>query len=406
MPDAIAYRVGTYRAAEPEQTWERVRPMLPRFGITRVADITRLDDIGVPVHVAYRPTSLTYAVSIGTGATATQARVSAVMESIEAWHAENLRLPIAARAPAASLDLGYDVRALSLARRSPLTPSVVVDWVSGRGLITGRKILAPVDFIRLDGTRPRDWASVLFWSTSNGLATGNTAADAVLHGLNEVIERESVAAYEDSPWSGRRYVGNSTGCRNPLTARIYQALLAVGCTVLACDITGPVGLPCYAAFLWSPDVPIKCSGFGCHVEPAIALGRALAEAALSRLGVISGARDDVDYDAYRETARPAEPAELAEFGPQPDPGLAGLPALEPVIRHCASQVAAVTGVEPFAVRLDHEDIGIPAVKVIAPGLRMMGQHGRQIRVPVATVPGRAAATPGPGRVAATPGPGR
>ena len=139
---------------------------------------------------------------------------------------------------------------------------------------------------------------------------------------------------------------------------------------------------------------------------AIALGRALAEAALSRLGVISGARNDVDYDAYRETARPAEPAELAEFGPQPDPGLAGLPALEPVIRHCASQVAAVTGVEPFAVRLDHEDIGIPAVKVIAPGLRMMGQHGRQIRVPVATVPGRAAATPGPGRVAATPGPGR
>ena len=70
--------------------------MLPRFGITRVADITGLDDIGLPVHVAYRPDGLTFAVSIGTGATPAQSRVSAVMESIEAWHAENLRAPASA----------------------------------------------------------------------------------------------------------------------------------------------------------------------------------------------------------------------------------------------------------------------------------------------------------------------
>src|SRR4051794_5945638 len=93
MPDTITYRTGTYRAADPEETWQRVMPMLPRFGITRVADITRLDDIGLPVHVAYRPAGLTYAVSIGIGDTPAQSRVSAVMESIEAWHAENLRLP-------------------------------------------------------------------------------------------------------------------------------------------------------------------------------------------------------------------------------------------------------------------------------------------------------------------------
>jgi ribosomal protein S12 methylthiotransferase accessory factor len=67
MPDAIAYRTGTYRAADPAQTWQRVAPMLGRFGITRAADITRLDDIGLPVHVAYRPAGLTYAVSMGTG---------------------------------------------------------------------------------------------------------------------------------------------------------------------------------------------------------------------------------------------------------------------------------------------------------------------------------------------------
>jgi YcaO-like protein with predicted kinase domain len=368
MSDAIAYRVGTYRAADPEETWERVAPLLPRFGITRVADITRLDDIGLPVHVAYRPTSRTFAVSIGTGETARQSQVSAVMESIEAWHAENLRLPIAARAPAAALDLGYDVRALDLATRSPLTSAVVLDWVSGRGLLTGREILAPADCIALDGTRPRDWAKVLFWPTTNGLATGNTAADATLHGLNEVIERESVTAYQHSSPSGRRYVDPET-CRNPLTRRVYAALLAADCTVVACDITGPIGLPCYAATIWSPDVPMRCGGYGCHVDPGIALGRALAEAVLSRLAAISGARDDVDDDAYREMAPPAQPAERCRF--REEAGWTDDGDLQSVIRHCASLVCAVTGAEPFAVRLDHDDIGIPAVKIFAPGLRMM-----------------------------------
>lgn len=368
MPDTIAYRTGTYRAASPEETWERVRPMLPRFGITRVADITRLDDIGLPVHVAYRPASLTFAVSLGTGDAVPQSRVSAVMESIETWHAENLRLPTAARAPAAALDLGYDVRGLNLTPRSPLSPAVVLDWVSGRGLLTGREILAPVDCIRLDETAQRNWAKVLFWPTSAGLATGNTVAEAVLHGLHEVIERACVAADQDRPPSRRRYV-DPASCRNPLTRRVHDALRAAGCAIVVWEVTGPAGLPCYAATIWSPDVPMRCGGFGCHVDPGIALGRALAEAVLSRLAAISGARDDIDAGAYREMAVLAEPAAVASF--RDDTCWADNGDLQSAIRHCASLVAAVTGAEPFAVRLDHDDIGIPAVKVIAPGLRKM-----------------------------------
>src|ERR1700722_12579819 len=180
MADSIVYHAGTYRTALPEETWERVLPMLPRFGITRGADITGLDDIGLPVHVAYRPDGLTFAVSVGTGATRAQSRVSAVMERIEAWHAENLRLPVAARCGPAALDLDYDVRELSLAPRSPLTESVVLDWVAGQGLLTDRAAFAPSDLIRLDLTPFVDYAQALFQVTSNGLATGNTVADATL----------------------------------------------------------------------------------------------------------------------------------------------------------------------------------------------------------------------------------
>jgi YcaO-like protein with predicted kinase domain len=366
VPDVIVYRTGTYRAADPAQTWERVAPILGRFGITRVADVTRLDDIGLPVHTAYRPAGLGYAVSMGTGVTVPHSRVSAVMESIEGWHGENLQLPVVTRAPADALDLGYDVRGLNLAPRSPLTPAVVLDWVSGRGLLTGREILGPVDAIRLDGTGPRGWHTVLFRATSEGLATGNTEAEAVLHGLHELVERASLVWQRGRP---RRFVDPGT-CRDPVTAHIYAALRAAGCAVLVRDITGPTGLPCYAAAIWSADVPIRCAGYACHVRADIALGRALGEAALTRLAAISGARDDIAGTAYREMAGLVEPAGLDGIGDNDDWADDG--DLRSVIRHCASLVAAVTGSEPFAIQLDHDDIGIPAVKVFAPGLRGLG----------------------------------
>lgn len=371
MVNTIVYHGGTYRTAVPEETWEQVLPVLPRFGITRVADITGLDDIGLPVHVAYRPDGLTFAVSIGTGATPAQSRVSAVMESIEAWHAENLRVPVSARCGAASLGLDYDVRELPLAPRSPVTANVELDWVPGQGLLTGARTFAPADLIRLDLTQPVDWAQALFQASSNGLATGNTVADAVLHGLVEVIERDSIAGYHARPRRERHYVDLAT-CRNTAARHTFEALRAAGCTVLACDVTGRVGLPCYAALVWSPDVPVSCGGYGCHVDRGIAIGRALAEAAQTRMALIAGARDEIDSDSYRPTARPPEPPRLEAL---PDePGWASGSDLDAVIRHCAALVATVTGAEPFAVQITHADIGIPAVKVIAPGLRMMNHE--------------------------------
>lgn len=367
MPEAIAYRTGAYRAVDPATTWERVRPGLARFGITRVADITRLDEIGLPVHVAYRPAGLAYAVSMGFGVTEAHSKVSAVMESIEAWHAENLRLPVAARAPAAALDLGYDVRGLILATRSPVTSEVVLDWASGYGLLTGREVLAPVDSIRLDGTGPRDWSTVFFRATSEGLATGNTEAEAVLHGLLELIERASLVGRRARP---ARYVDPAT-CRDPVTSRILDALRAADCTVVVRDITGPTGLPCFTATIWSSDVPMRCAGFACHLNPENALGRALGEAVLTRLAAISGARDDIDGVAYREMTEPVAPAERADV--RDHDGWVDDGDLRSVIRHCASLVAAATGFEPFAVRLTREDIGIPAVKVFTPGLRDLGR---------------------------------
>src|SRR5580704_5519725 len=60
---------GTHRAVDPGEMLERIRPVLPLAGVTRLADITGLDRLGVPVTLALRPNSPTIVCSSGKGLT-------------------------------------------------------------------------------------------------------------------------------------------------------------------------------------------------------------------------------------------------------------------------------------------------------------------------------------------------
>ena len=51
------YHFGTSRAAAPRDTLHRIAPLLAPAGITRLADVTGLDWIGLPVYQAIRPNS-------------------------------------------------------------------------------------------------------------------------------------------------------------------------------------------------------------------------------------------------------------------------------------------------------------------------------------------------------------
>src|SRR5512135_1381696 len=84
------YKDDTHRALPPEETMSRVEAKMPAAGITRVADITNLDRIGIPVFSSIRPMAARGAISVynGKGATPTEARVSAMMEGLERYSAE------------------------------------------------------------------------------------------------------------------------------------------------------------------------------------------------------------------------------------------------------------------------------------------------------------------------------
>ena len=55
-PDAPKrFTTGTHRTCDPEETLDRLRPLLPAMGITRIANVTGLDRTGVEVACAIRP---------------------------------------------------------------------------------------------------------------------------------------------------------------------------------------------------------------------------------------------------------------------------------------------------------------------------------------------------------------
>jgi YcaO-like protein with predicted kinase domain len=163
------------------------------MGITRIADVTGLDTLGVPVIMVIRPSARSISVSQGKGLTLAAARASGVMESIEHWHAEHIQLP---------LKLGtvnelrfrhrlVDVRGLPRLSVNDLHDNLRLFWVAGLDLMAGGPTWVPFEVVHTDYALPLLAASGAFVMSSSGLASGNHPLEAVSHAICELIERDA-----------------------------------------------------------------------------------------------------------------------------------------------------------------------------------------------------------------------
>ena len=78
----------TWRMVPQKDVINLIRQHHSKFGISRIADITGLDQVGIPVCIAIRPVSKTLALSSGKGITLDSSFISAGMEAIETHTAE------------------------------------------------------------------------------------------------------------------------------------------------------------------------------------------------------------------------------------------------------------------------------------------------------------------------------
>lgn len=389
------FHEGTYRSVPPEQTLARFTPLMAKLGVTRLANITHLDRLGMPVVTAIRPNSKALATSQGKGNSLAAAKASALMESIESWHAENLCMDIRLESEQSmrrQFNL-VDVSVLPQKLGNKFDPKRPIQWCESLHLVTKERVWVPAELVSLNlvgSNLNYDY----FERSSNGLASGNTSSEAILHALFEVIERDAWALWNLRDIESRR----STQVSNQYlaeTSKYFKATNEVlkqqGVRLAVWDMTSDIGIPTFHCMLVEdPESPmwrpvLSSSGSGTHLDPEIALSRALNEAIQCRATVVSGSRDDKFPDDYQQTMTRSHHKEVITtlFANEADciRPCTGIPTEEFVEQDIITVFNCLKNVglqDVLVVDLSHEALEVPVVKVIVPGLEGFHEANNQL----------------------------
>jgi ribosomal protein S12 methylthiotransferase accessory factor len=381
------YRLGTHRLVEPAATLARVRPLLPVLGITRIANVTGLDSIGLPVIMVCRPNARSIAVSQGKGLDLMAARASGVMEAVETYHAEHITLPLKLGSYEA---LRYThplaaIRGLPRCADSRFQPDLPMLWIEGQDLLSNSPCWLPYELVHADYTLPFPPGSGCFAANTNGLASGNHWLEATLHGACEVIERDANTLWNLQHIDSQRQTGlaldsisDSLCCevldryhRAGLEVRVWETTTDVGVAAFLCQVRERSDHPFR---LW----PRPTAGSGCHPVRQIALLRALTEAAQVRVTFIAGSRDDLGPEEYPSQA-PPDPTEEMDIH-RPVRRFQDVPTwetetFEEDLDWVLQRLETVGIQQVIAVDLTHPVLQLPVVKVVIPGLEGADEAG-------------------------------
>jgi ribosomal protein S12 methylthiotransferase accessory factor len=387
---------GTHRTCSPEETLERIRPLFPMAGITRLADVTGLDRIGISTILAMRPNAPTLANSSGKGFTLVAATVSAAMEGIELQLAETFHVHEgtahgdSVRATHRELErdgLVCPLELLPLAHSSLFNADMPEYWTMGFDLIQQRPMAVPYALVTMSA-EARKYSQVWFQVGSNGLASGNVFLEAVCSALSEVIERDAVTCTELEWGTSRAPVASVDLDSVPYATvnALVDGLRDAGLLPLLLDCTVDTEVPTYRATLLDEALTSSGTfgGYGAHLDPEVAMIRALTEAVQGRTVYIAGSRDDLMTLEHRRLRRRGmagvlqqardmkrETAVLRE-------SQAG-PTFEEDCATLLGHLQAAGFEHAVVVDLASPELGISVVRVVVPGLE--GYHSFQYYAP-------------------------
>ncbi|HJJ89016.1 MAG TPA: YcaO-related McrA-glycine thioamidation protein [Methanocorpusculum sp.] len=287
----------TERSKTPEETLAFIEPLTKIVGITRVANITDLDRIKIPVYSCIRPTAADGAISVynGKGGTETEARVAGIMEGIERYSAEAIPHNLTIASYEKLLLMEEALNPVTLILPKNFDPYAELPWIDAWDIANNTSLKVPL--CAVIHPNPKKMPA-LFRSNSNGIASGNTIEEAIFYALTELIERDAWSLVETTRLTGPIITG-LTG----IPAEILKKFTNAGIKVIIKDITSDIGIPTIAAI--ADDVTLKdprllTIGMGTHTNPEIAIIRALTEVAQSRATQIHGAREDTTLAEFRE----------------------------------------------------------------------------------------------------------
>jgi ribosomal protein S12 methylthiotransferase accessory factor len=252
-----------------------------------------------------------------------EARVGALFEAVEHYLTGPARFDPAVVAPAAAGDLAAgplraDVCALLLAGM----PGRRMACLRYRSLGGDGQALVPLFlsapwYVESGGARLRelagddcDYTHLMRYSCNSGSAAGVTEAEALLHALNEAIERDAlslllVRAFLSGDGLRLRLIDPETLPYG--LARAYATAREVtGSPVHLLDITSDAGVPTMLAYTAPTSRHPHRRGAGTSLSPAYAAWRALTELVQTTLGeCLSSSGASAHGDLSRLAAHPA-----------------------------------------------------------------------------------------------------
>ncbi|RCS23490.1 hypothetical protein DUT91_14585 [Phyllobacterium salinisoli] len=366
------------RVCSPEATFEAIDPYLRPLGVTRLARVTGLDRIGIPVWNAVVPNSRSIVINQGKGIRDIDARVSAAMEALE-------RAVAGAPNIDAIQSTGRELL-VSGAKIEPLTCLTAVgqrdlgeedetSWAQGRELFSGGAAWVPLEAALLD----RTVENCRYWQSSDGLASGNTLEEAIFHGLLERIERDAETLWKITSLAGRLSCCiDPRSLHDPVVDDLCGMIEEAGLLLRFFDITSDIGIPCFVAIIGPPGAagttaPCRfidvAQGNGAHPHPARAAIRAITEAAQSRLTFISGARDDIPPAAFFHPL-PEDTRRLLEARPKPLDTERGTTArgLAPLMSHVLGRLESAGIRSAIGLPLTRGEYPFAVCKIFVPKL--------------------------------------
>ncbi|MFD7875455.1 YcaO-like family protein [Streptomyces sp. NPDC059766] len=322
---------GPHREITAEATYARMAPHLKRIGVTRVANITGLDRVGIPVYNAIAPRAFDIiSVYNGKGATEIDAKTSAIMEAVERFSAS---LPMRPTAVASYPELEasgrrvLDPGSCNFELHHAYTIDTPISWVEGYDLMHEHSVLVP-QFL---AGYYMSYHEVPCYpvSTTNGIASGNSMEEAICHALCELVERDDwtmadlisnrlgklAADAEGSPvgaairaWAQERHPSLDPSTLPPRAQFFMEKFHNASIDIEVKNITSATGIPSFQAVV-SEFVAESFSrshhGIGTHPDAEVAVTRAISEVAQSRVVDIQAMREDI--------TAPGQPVEKALY---------------------------------------------------------------------------------------------
>ena len=270
---------------------------------------------------------------------------------------------------------------------APFDDNAPMSWSPVWSLTHQHRRLLPTGMLYFGA--PRRPGDIMVRPDSNGNAAGESLEDAVLRGLLELVERDSVAIW----WYNRtrQPAVDLSAFADPWIDEMRDAYARMGREIWALDLTADLGVPVIAAVSRCVDQPREeiVFGFGADRDPRVALRRGLTE--LNQLCSSTGGTcsTGIDAEAWLKSATIENQQYLV-----PDPAQAPRKPDDYHYRPCGDLRDDVeilhdglrrAGLELLVVDQTRPDIGLPAVKVIVPGLRHFWARfapGRLYDIPV------------------------